>query len=100
MFLFFILAHCLVLPRKRTRQCLGSVVGEWQAVPRVCLQIATAAGAFDALYEKVTDGRGATFDHSIMTYLVNRDGRLAASIDLGTPDSERRRVLDALLAER
>jgi protein SCO1 len=63
-------------------------------------EIAGAAAAFEAFYEKVTDGSGVTFDHSVKTYLVGRDGRLAASVDLRTPDSERRKVLDALLAER
>ena len=63
-------------------------------------EIAGAAAAFEAFYEKVTDGSGVTFDHSVKTYLIGRDGRLAASVDLRTPDSERRKVLDALLAER
>jgi len=63
-------------------------------------EIAGAARAFEAFYEKVADGSGITFDHSIKTYLIGRDGRLAASVDLRTPDSDRRKVLDALLAER
>src|SRR5262245_13134237 len=63
-------------------------------------EIAGATAAFEAFYEKVTDGSGVTFDHSVKTYLVGRDGRLAASVDLRTSDSERRKVLDALLAER
>jgi protein SCO1 len=63
-------------------------------------EVAGAAGAFEAFYEKVTDGNGVTFDHTTKTYLVNRAGRLVASVDLlRTPDNERRRVLDALLAE-
>jgi protein SCO1 len=62
-------------------------------------EIAGAAGAFDALYEKVTTSSGITFDHTAKTYLINRDGRLAASVDLRTPDGERRKVLEALLAE-
>jgi protein SCO1/2 len=62
-------------------------------------EIAGAAGAFDALYEKVTTSSGITFDHTAKTYLINRDGRLAASIDLRTPDGERRKVLETLLAE-
>jgi protein SCO1/2 len=63
-------------------------------------EIAGVARAFEAFYEKVTDGSGITFDHSVKTYLIGRDGRLAASVDLHTPDSDRRKVLDALLAER
>jgi protein SCO1/2 len=63
-------------------------------------EIAGAAGAFDAFYEKVASGNGITFDHSTKTYLFDREGRLAASVDLRTPDGERRRVLEALLPER
>jgi protein SCO1/2 len=63
-------------------------------------QIADAAGAFDAFYEKVAEGSGVTFDHTTKTYLVDRAGRLAASVDLRTPDAERRRLLKALLADR
>lgn len=63
-------------------------------------EIAAAAGTFEAFYEKVADGSGVTFDHSVKTYLIGRNGRLAASVDLRTPGSERLEVLDALLAER
>ena len=63
-------------------------------------EIAGASRAFDAFYEKVTDGSGVTFDHSTKTYLVGRDGRLAGAVDLRTPDSDRRRALDALLVQR
>jgi protein SCO1/2 len=62
-------------------------------------EVADAAGAFDAFYEKVTTAGGSTFDHTTKVYLVNRDGRLAASVDLRTPDEQRRKVLEALLAE-
>jgi len=63
-------------------------------------EIAGAARVLDAFYEKVTDGSGVTFDHGTKTYLVGRDGRLTGTVDLRTPESERRRVLDALLAQR
>ena len=63
-------------------------------------EIAGAARAFDAFYEKVTDGGGFTFDHSTKTYFVGRDGRLAGAVDLRTPDSDRRKALDALLVQR
>jgi protein SCO1/2 len=63
-------------------------------------KIAGAAQAFDAFYEKVADSSSITFDHSTKTYLVGRDGRLAGTVDLRTPGTERRKVLDALLAQR
>jgi cytochrome oxidase Cu insertion factor (SCO1/SenC/PrrC family) len=62
--------------------------------------LAIAARAFDAFYAKVADGSGATFDHSTKTYLVGSDGRLAATVDLRTPESERQRLLAGLLAPR
>jgi protein SCO1/2 len=62
-------------------------------------QIARAAQAFDALYEKVegSDG-GYTFDHTTKVYLVGRDGRPAATADLRTPEADRQRMLAKLLA--
>ena len=59
--------------------------------------IARAARAFDAFYERLTDSGGFTFDHSTKTYLVGRDGRLVGTVDLRTPEGERRKVLVDLL---
>jgi protein SCO1 len=62
-------------------------------------EIARAARAFDALYEKVADGdAGHSFDHTTKVYLVGRDGRLAATADLQTPEAERRKMLAGLLS--
>ena len=64
-------------------------------------ETARAAQAFDALYEKVAGGDGGyTFDHTTKVYLVGRDGRLAATADLRTPDADRRKMLAELLARR
>lgn len=63
-------------------------------------QIAIAARAFDAFYTKVASGSASTFDHSTKTYLVDRNGKLAAIVHLNTPEVDRRRVLAALLAHR
>lgn len=61
--------------------------------------IARAARAFDAYYERVASAGGSfTFDHSTKVYLVGRDGRLSGSMDLNTPESDRRRKLADLLA--
>jgi protein SCO1/2 len=61
--------------------------------------IARATRAFDALYEKVAGAEGGyTFDHTTKVYLVGRDGRLAATVDLRTPEAERRKLLADLLA--
>jgi protein SCO1/2 len=62
-------------------------------------EIAEAAGAFNAFYEKVKQGSGATFDHTAKTYLVNRAGRLVASVDRRTPEHERHKLLETLLAD-
>lgn len=62
--------------------------------------IARAARAFDAYYERVASAGGSfTFDHSTKVYLVGRDGRLSGSMDLNTPESDRRRKLADLLAQ-
>jgi cytochrome oxidase Cu insertion factor (SCO1/SenC/PrrC family) len=64
-------------------------------------QIAAAARAYDAFYEKVVDSSGSyTFDHTVKTYFVDRGGQLAGAADLRTPEQDRRKTLDALLAQR
>jgi protein SCO1 len=63
-------------------------------------EVAAAARSFDAFYEKVTDkGGGFTFDHTIKTYFIDRDGRPSGSVDLRTPESDRRNALAKLLAQ-
>ena len=62
-------------------------------------EIARAARAFDALYERVAGGDGGySFDHTTKVYLIGRDGRLAATADLQTPEAERRKMLAGLLS--
>jgi protein SCO1/2 len=63
-------------------------------------EIVITARAFDAFYAKVADSSGVTFDHSTKTYLIGRDGRLAGTVDLRTPESERGRLLADLLSKR
>ncbi|MGH6691730.1 MAG: SCO family protein [Gammaproteobacteria bacterium] len=64
-------------------------------------EIARAARAFDAFYEKVAGGdAGHSFDHTTKVYLVGRDGRLAATADLQTPEAERRKMLAKLLSRQ
>lgn len=61
-------------------------------------EIAAAAQSFDAFYEKVTDsGGGFTFDHTVKTHLIDRNGRRAGAVDLRTPESDRRTALSRLL---
>jgi protein SCO1 len=64
-------------------------------------EIAAAAAAFDAYYEKVPapDG-GFTFDHSVKTYILDRERRLAGSLDLNSEASDRRTLLAPLLAQK
>jgi len=59
-------------------------------------ELAAAARAFDAFHEQRADG----FDHSSKTYLIGRDGRLAATLDQRTTDRDRRQVLERLLQQR
>ena len=64
-------------------------------------EIARAAQAFDALYERVKGGEGGySFDHTTKVYLIGRDGRLAATADLQTPEAERRKMLAGLLSRQ
>src|SRR5262245_41799732 len=64
-------------------------------------EISSAARAFGAFYEKVAESGGSfTFDHTVKTYFVGRDGRLVATADLRTPEGERRKVLVDLLSQR
>ena len=64
-------------------------------------EIAAAATALDAYYEKVPgrDG-GFTFDHSIKTYVLDGEHRLAGSLDLSSEASVRRKLLAPLLARK
>ena len=64
-------------------------------------EIAAAALAFDAFYERVAESGGSfTFDHTVKTYIVDREGRMAGAVDLRTPESDRRKVLVDLLPQR
>jgi protein SCO1 len=62
--------------------------------------IARAARAFDAFYEKTAGSdQGYTFDHTTNVYLVGRDGRIAATPNLRTPEDERQKMLAKILAD-
>ncbi len=55
-------------------------------------QIAAAALAFNAFYERVAESGGSfTFDHTVKTYIVDRGGRMAGAVDLRTPELPQRR---------
>jgi protein SCO1 len=62
-------------------------------------EIARAAQAFDALHEKVAASDGSyTYDHTTKVYVVGRDGRLATTTDLRTPEADRQKLLAKLLS--
>jgi protein SCO1/2 len=64
-------------------------------------QVARAARAFDAFYEKVAgSGGGYSFDHTTKVYLIGRDGKVAGAADLRTPEADRQKKLADLLAQR
>jgi len=79
---------------------LGSFDPRITALTGSAADIARAARAFDALYEKNagSDG-GYTFDHTTSVYLVGRDGRVAATPNLRTPEADRQKMLANLLAQ-
>jgi protein SCO1 len=79
---------------------MGSFDPRILALTGSAAQIARAARAFDALYEKVAGGTGYTYDHTTKVYLIGREGRLAATADLRTPEPERQKLLAGLLARR
>lgn len=60
-------------------------------------QIARAARAFDAHYEKVENGTGYVYDHTIKTFLFDKNGRRAGAVDLHTANLDRRQLLSALM---
>jgi protein SCO1/2 len=62
-------------------------------------EIAAAAAAFDAYYEKVPGPDGSfTYDHSVKTYILDGNRRLAGSVDIQSEASVRRKLLASLLA--
>jgi protein SCO1/2 len=64
-------------------------------------EIAAAAAALDAFYEKVPGQDGAfTFDHSVKTYVLNGEHRLAGTLDFNSEASARRKLLAPLLADK
>jgi protein SCO1 len=64
-------------------------------------EIAAAAAVLDAFYEKVPGADGSfTFDHSIKTYVLDGEHRLAGSLDLNSESSVRRKLLAPLLARK
>ena len=88
-----------------TPEALGAYMASFD--PRIvaltgsAAEIASAARAFGAFYEKVAESGGSfTFDHTVKTYFVGREGRLVGTADLRTPEAERRKVLVDLLSQR
>jgi protein SCO1/2 len=89
-----------------TPEALKSYMGSFD--PRIMAltgagaEIAAAARPFEAFYEKVTDaaGGGFTYDHTVKTYLIDRNGRLAGTVDLRTNEAERRKTLARILAPK
>ncbi|HEU0290100.1 MAG TPA: SCO family protein [Burkholderiales bacterium] len=64
-------------------------------------EIAAAAATLDAFYEKVPGADGSfTFDHSIKTYVLDGEHRLAGSLDLNSEASVRRKLLAPLLVQK
>jgi protein SCO1/2 len=80
---------------------MGSFDPRITALTGGAAKIARAARAFDASYEKVAGSNGGyTFDHTTNVYLVGRNGRVAAAVNLRTPESERRKALAKILSQQ
>lgn len=80
-------------------QYLGSFDSRITALTGKAADIARAARAFGAVYEKVSGSNGSySFDHTTNVYLLDRDGRLASTVNLQTPEPVRRQILAKLLA--
>jgi protein SCO1/2 len=80
---------------------MGSFDPRITALTGSAADIARAARAFDAFYEKTDgSGQGYAFDHTTNVYLVGPDGRIGATANLRTPEADRQKMLAALLARR
>lgn len=80
---------------------MGSFDPRITALSGGAAHIARAARAFDAHYDRIAGGEGSyAFDHTTTVYLVGRDGKIAGTANLRTPEADRQRMLTALLAGR
>ena len=60
-------------------------------------QVAKAAKAYRAFYEKVGEGEGYTMNHSLTVYLMGPDGRFRTAVAYGLgPDKSTRIIEDAM----
>lgn len=91
--------------RRDTPKALADYLGSFD--PRItaltgsAADIARAARAFDAFYEKMEgNDKGYTFDHTTNVYLVGPDGQITGTANLRTAEAERRRMLTELLSVR
>jgi protein SCO1/2 len=79
---------------------MGSFDPRITALTGSAAHVARAARAFDAFYEKTAGSdQGYSFDHTTNVYLVGRDGRIATTANLRTPDDARQEMLAKILAE-
>lgn len=61
-------------------------------------EVAAAAKAYRAFYQKVATEDGATYNHTALVYLMDRDGRLAATINYQEPEDVQLKKLQQLIA--
>ena len=92
-------------PERDTPAALAAYMGSFD--PRItaltgsAADIARAARAFDAFYEKTTGSdHGYAFDHTTNVYLVGRDRAGRRNPELAHPGGRQRKMLADLLAER
>lgn len=90
-------------PERDTPQSLKAYLTSFDprivALTGTTSEVAAVARSFDAFFEKVPgQGGGYTFDHTVKTYLIDRNGRYAGAVDLKTTEDDRRKTLAGLLA--
>jgi protein SCO1/2 len=91
-------------PERDTPEHMRKYLGSFD--PRIVgltgspVEVAAVAQAFRASYEKVPGRDGAyTMNHSLMVYLVDRYGLLAAALDYRGKETDQRALLKRLLAQ-
>jgi len=61
-------------------------------------QVATAAKAYRAFYQKVGEGEGYTMNHSLTVYLMGPDGRFRTAVAYGMGPDKTTRIIEQAMA--
>ena len=61
-------------------------------------QVATAAKAYRAFYQKVGEGEGYTMNHSLTVYLMGPDGKFRTAVAYGMGPDKTTRIIEQAMA--